>query len=154
MSGRGRKPKPVAVKRREGNLGKRRLPTESEEIKAPEASADDLTAPAWLGDVAAAEWDRVIHGLVKAGLYTSFDRVALEMYCAIYEAWRRAEKEARSMPPGHPAAIDARKYAESLHRLLGEFGFTPSSRARLAIPKDPKKDKLRGFIDDNRRNAA
>lgn len=139
---RGRKPKPTAQKRAEGNLGKRKLPAEDEEVRGPAGSLDP---PAWLDADAKREWKRLVKDLAERGLYTAYDRTAFAMYCMHFSLWKKAVAEAKRRPVGHPTWIDARKNAELLHRLLAEFGFTPSSRARLAIPKDPKQSPLAKF---------
>ena len=46
------------------------------------------------------------------------------------------------MPPGYPiqspyVAI-ANRQAEIMMRIASEFGFTPASRSRIAVPKDPE----------------
>src|SRR4051812_31093346 len=85
---RGRKPKPTALKRAEGNPGKRRLPANE---PTPEIAAPDC--PAHLTAGARAEWDRLAPELEANGLLTRVDRAALAGYCVLYARWAEAEEQ-------------------------------------------------------------
>jgi len=73
----GRKPTPTALKLVTGNPGKRPLP-KSEAVVALSAP----TPPAFLGDDAKVEQDRVCSALYAGGLLTDADRAALASYAA------------------------------------------------------------------------
>lgn len=135
---RGRKPKPAAVKRAEGNPGKRRVGRE-----AAAASKGLPSCPAHLSPAAKAEWRRVA-GQLPAGLVGQLDRAALAAYCQHYGRWVAAEKQLASegdlvvSPNGHlvqsPWLAIAAKSAERMLKVAAELGLTPVARTRLAVP--------------------
>lgn len=139
---RGRKPDPTALKEAKGNPGKRKL---SKDEPAPRA--DTGGPPSWLGPIALKEWKRIVPELRSQGLFTVFDRAALEMYVSHYEMWRVALAAARKRnDPVHPVNIEVRQQALFLHRMLAEFGFTPSSRVRLGISTATAGGGLMAFL--------
>ena len=72
----GRKPKPTAVKKLEGNPGKRKL-NKNEPVPAkgmPEC-------PDWLLPEAKAEWERLCEKLSDMGVLTEIDMAAFAAYC-------------------------------------------------------------------------
>src|SRR3990172_1616378 len=83
----GRKPKPSALKRLQGNPGHRKL-NRAEHM--PDATVPDC--PDWLRDEAKAEWERVVFALHECGILTNIDRAALAAYCQAYARWREAEE--------------------------------------------------------------
>jgi P27 family predicted phage terminase small subunit len=135
---RGRPPKPTALKNAEGNLGHRAVNTAE-----PRPAAAVPSCPSHLGPQAKREWQRVGKLLARHGLLTEVDRAALAAYCTAYGRWVEAEEQVRTLgpvvksPTGYPIqnpylAI-ANKAMQQLTRLLGEFGMSPSSRARVAM---------------------
>lgn len=134
---RGRKPKPMAQRRLEGNPGKRALPRD---VPEPPAAAPE--APEHLNAVARAEWDRIVVELVAIGSLALCDRSALAAYCANYARWVRAEEmiarlssELVTTPNGavqiNPWVSIANRAMELMHKFGTEFGLTPASRVRL-----------------------
>ena len=86
----GRKPKPTALKRYNGNPGKR--PLNLAEPIPPDGLPD---CPDHLSDSARTEWHRlaaVLHGM---GIFTTVDRAALAAYCQTYGRWVEAEERRR-----------------------------------------------------------
>ena len=79
----GRKPKPTALKRLNGNPGRRPL-INSE----PQVTLGGFSCPRHLNDEARREWHRVVHDLKDAGVLARVDRAALEAYCVSYARWR------------------------------------------------------------------
>ena len=67
----GRKPKPTAVKKLEGNPGKRKLNT-----KEPNPGKGMPDCPAWLLPEAKTEWIRLSEKLNQMGVLTEIDRSA------------------------------------------------------------------------------
>lgn len=141
---RGRKPKPIALKKLAGNPGKRPLGDE------PQPPAPDRTpyAPRHLNDEARREWRRIVGMLIDLGLYTEMDRAALAMYCQAWGRWVKAERELAKM--GLVLTPDDGKERgrrnpwlrvsdvawEQMRKILAEFGLSPSSRSRLAVNAD------------------
>ncbi len=91
VPGRGRKPKPTALKRLGGNAGKRALNKDEPTftpligVACPEWLAEDQWAPTL--------WDMVIRELCGAEVLCVTDLHNLEAFCAAYSRWRRAEIE-------------------------------------------------------------
>ena len=81
MGRRGPAPKPTALKRLQGNPGKRAL-NDSE----PRPTATMPRCPTHLQGEARAEWRRVARGLHDAGLLTQIDRAALHPSTAPHQA--------------------------------------------------------------------
>jgi phage terminase small subunit len=86
----GRRPKPTAIKRLEGNPGKRAL-NDAE----PQPRAVLPEAPEHLSDDEKGKWKAIIQELHPLGLVTAIDKDALAMYCVIYVRWVKAEKMVR-----------------------------------------------------------
>ena len=132
----GRKPKPTALKRSNGNPGKRAL-NHAEPIP-PEGLPD---CPDHLSTCARAEWHRlaaVLHGM---GIFTTVDRAALAAYCQTYGRWVEAEEKLAETPTlfktpsGYvqqsPWLTVANKKLELTGRYMTELGLTPAARTRL-----------------------
>jgi phage terminase small subunit len=94
-SGAGREPppKPTAIRRLEGNRGKRAW--NHDEPTPPDAMP---RCPAHLALVAKAEWRRVARTLHAMGVLTSIDRAALAAYCQAYTRWVEAEQKLKESP--------------------------------------------------------
>jgi len=87
MAKTGRKPKPTALKRLEGNPGKRQL---NEHEPVPPKSI--IRCPAWLEAEAKKEWKRLAPSLEAMGILTSVDITAFAGYCQAYARWKEAEE--------------------------------------------------------------
>ncbi len=139
----GRKAKPTAIRRREGNPGKRAW-NHGEPIP-PEVIPD---CPEHLSDVAAAEWHRVAATLHEMGVLSTVDRAALAAYCQAYGRWVEAEERMRQTPllirtpSGYPQQSPwlsiANKQLELMAKFMAELGMTPSSRSRVNLGSDPR----------------
>lgn len=143
---RGRKPKPTAKKKLQGNPGRRPLPENEPVFKGT------TTAPAWLDDIAKQEWRRLAPRLETLRLLTVADRAAFAIYCAQYSRMVRAEEFLQSPKAGGsevyvtaagalkqwPHVAIANQAARLCKEFITEFGLTPSSRARLGT-EPPKK---------------
>lgn len=152
---RGRKPKPTAVKKRQGNPGRRPL-NEENEIQFEGTT----TAPTHLDKHARREWKRLAARLRREKLLTPADRVAFEAYCVNYSRHRRAEEFLASPAAGGsmvyktkggalkpwPQLGISERALQLMHRFMVEFGLTPSARARMNIPKGGKPDKDEKFL--------
>ena len=83
----GRKPKPTAVKKLEGNPGKRKLNT-----KEPIPGKGMPDCPKWLLPEAKEEWKRLCDKLNQMGVLTEIDRAAFASYCQSYARWKEAQE--------------------------------------------------------------
>jgi P27 family predicted phage terminase small subunit len=138
---RGRKPKPTARKRLDGNPGKRALNDAEPVPQTPDATFDD--APIELDDFpgAAAEWRRLAPMLRQARQVSEVDRSAMIALCLEWDRYLSAMVQVKKAgmvvkaPGGYPMtnpylSIALRALA-GCGRLWPELGLTPSSRARL-----------------------
>ena len=135
---RGRRPKPTAIRRLEGNRGKRAF--NADEPVPPDGLP---SCPEHLSIVAAAEWDRVAQTLYDMGVLTTIDRAALAAYCQAYGRWVEAEERLRETPSlfktpsGYvqqsPWMGIVNKQLEIMGRYLVELGMTPASRSRVDV---------------------
>jgi P27 family predicted phage terminase small subunit len=136
----GRKPKPTALKRLEGNPGLRPL---NEREPRPRLSLS--RCPPHVQGVARREWHRIGRILLRLGLLTEADKTALEIYCLTYQHWVEAEQmiaKTHLVIKGNkqplilnPFFIASQRLAAQLQAIMVEFGLTPSSRSRLSVPE-------------------
>ena len=136
---RGRKPKPTALKRIEGNPGRRPI-----NGREPVAPPDLPSCPQHLAPSAKAEWKRLARVLYDIGLLSRLDRAALAAYCAAYGRWVEAEKKLQETPAllktpsGYvqpsPWIGIANRQMEIMAKFMAEMGLTPSSRSRVTVP--------------------
>lgn len=139
---RGRKPNPTAIKRVNGNPGKRGL--NHDEPLPPDGVPD---CPPHLSDVAHEEWHRLAQALYDMGVLTIVDRAALAAYCQSYARWVEAEEKMRETPAmlrtpsGYvqqsPWMSVANKQLELMGRYMAELGMTPASRSRVKAYEAP-----------------
>lgn len=136
MATKGRKPKPTALKKLEGNPGKRPLnmAEPNPEKKLPEC-------PDWLEEEAKAEWARLEGPLFNMGLLTELDMAAFASYCQAYARWKEAEEfisqhgSIIKTKTGYwqqvPQVSIARSNQAMMVKAAAEFGLTPSARSRI-----------------------
>lgn len=161
MGKRGPKPKPTALKRAQGNPGKRALP-DNEPMPSP---AVDLTPPDWLDRDVRKEWRRVVPELDRLGIYTTLDRSVLIGYCMAYSDYKLARQKIREV--GHVMDYRdehgnvkgsqvssywtvAKQALDQMRKCGAEFGIGPSSRAGLAIPGPEPVDELEELLSGRR----
>jgi P27 family predicted phage terminase small subunit len=164
----GRPPKPTAVKRLQGNPGKRPLPKAE-----PTPAAGAPSCPRWLSAAARAEWARVVKVLLPLGLVTQADLATLAAYCEAFSEFRaatimlaaegpmiRTGGELVQLKPGklkewvggqvqpHPAIARQRTAWTALKAFASLFGLDPSSRTKVRPPSDeePKDDPFAAWM--------
>lgn len=140
---RGPAPQPVELKRLRGNPGHRPLPPAPPAGKDPAIGAPQ--PPAWLDQVARQEWRRLRPELERLGLWRKLDRALFASYCHFYSVFINAIRESErnqidlvvltksGYPIQNPYLAIINTAFERMRALAGEFGFTPSSRTRLAL---------------------
>ena len=99
----GRRPKPTAIRRLEGNRGKRAWNHDE-----PEPPDGIPRCPKHLAPVARTEWRRVARALHAMGVLTPIDRAALAAYCQSYAKWVEAEEQAQGDPAAPEDALGLR----------------------------------------------
>jgi P27 family predicted phage terminase small subunit len=152
MTIRGRKPKPTRLKQLAGNPGKRPLNDHE-----PRPRVVQLSCPPELSDAGKREWRRLVKELAALKLLTNLDRAALAAYCEAYALWTEAiaaihkygtmVKSPSGFPMQSPYIAIANRQAEIMMRIASEFGFTPASRSRIAIPEE-REPTLFDFADE------
>lgn len=151
---RGRKPKPTMLKLLAGNPGKRPL-----NEREPTISGGIPDCPEFLDAVAKAEWERVAPLLDDMGLLSQADRAALAAYCVAYSRWRNAEEQVakfgtivkspdKGFPMKSPYLTVADQALENMRKLMVEFGLTPSSRSRISVLGEGKRNAFDEFLED------
>ena len=147
MGKRGPAPKPTALKRLEGNPGKR--PMNAAEARPAERRPN---CPVWLDDVAKREWRRLARDLHEAGLLTFVDRDALAAYCASLAEYILADEYVRRhgrifetkngyRMPDPMVAIRNRALKDVLV-WARELGLTPSARSSIHVETEGKDPTL------------
>ncbi|SEN72572.1 phage terminase, small subunit, putative, P27 family [Loktanella fryxellensis] len=144
---RGRKPKPTAIRRLEGNPGKRGW-----NAAEPVPREGCPECPDHLSDEARREWNRVADAMHAMGVLTIIDRAALAAYCQAYGRWVEAEQKLQETPllirtpSGYvqqsPWMSVSNKQLELMGRYMTELGMTPASRSRVrALVDDAAMDE-------------
>jgi P27 family predicted phage terminase small subunit len=138
---RGRKPVPRALHVLRGLPSKQKLSADEPQP----APVDNLTPPPWLDPEAQAEWTRLAPVLQRLGVFMETDTAALTAYCEAWATWKGATQQIRKFGmviKGKEAVPIVSPYVKIAHNallhmraLLTEFGMTPSSRARVHVPK-------------------
>ena len=149
----GNRPKPTALKRLQGNPGKRPLNQEE-----PQFNPAKPRCPRHLDTIARREWHRIVAELHAAGLVTVADRAALAAYCQLYSRWIRAESELARGPLtvtgvkggtiANPLVSIANAALDGMRKYLVEFGMTPSSRSRLHVAPPEREKSLEQMLND------
>ena len=132
----GRKPKPTALKKLEGNPGKRKLNTKE---TVPAKGMPDC--PKWLLPEAKEEWKRLCQKLSDMGVLTEIDMAAFAAYCQSYARWKEAQEHIDSegstfeTVKGYQQQIPWVGIANTNQKLMmqaaSEFGLMPSARSRI-----------------------
>jgi P27 family predicted phage terminase small subunit len=143
----GRKPKPTAKKKLEGNPGKRKL---NRREPKPRMSAD--ITPAQLDAGMRSFADHYLPLLKEMAIFTDADLAAFELMSVHYAtAWRAAEivqtqgiivKDKFNQMHKHPALQILRDNSALFKAYAAEFGLTPSARSRIQIPLPAEPDQL------------
>lgn len=151
----GRKNKPTAIKKLEGNIHKERM-NEYE----PKLDLSIPVPPNHLTAVAKREWRRVSPILFKAGVLSEADRSALAAYCDAYALWvyssnklKKRGSMIQTSPNGYEqqsAWVSIRKQAlADMHKFLTEFGMTPASRTRINVnPNNKNVDPMEQLFEE------
>ena len=128
--GRGRPPKPTALKLLAGKPGHRPLPEERE----VEHSAAEKPAYIAINPSFSAVWDELAPSRVAIGLLTHLTAEAFGMLCAYVATFRQG-----------PLSLSGPQLAD-MRAKMNAFGFDPSSLAKLGIAT-AKKPKANPFSE-------
>jgi P27 family predicted phage terminase small subunit len=140
MGKRGPIPKSDEQEILEGNPSKRPL-----RGKSPEPETGAPACPEWLSTEAKQEWKRVTPELSRLGLLTKLDRNILAGYCISFAMWQKTQiflsikgpvyMTAKGKLQPRPEITIAKVAGEMMNNFASELGLTPSSRARMRLPK-------------------
>lgn len=152
----GRPPKPIEVKRRTGNPGRRPLPDPSSTIAL--VPVDGAPAPITLGHNGRELWRRAQE---TAQWLSDLDLVALEDLCCTWDevCTMRQTVAADGLtlvepivtPAGlvvgekhvpHPLIKELRAAQKQLHAVGSALGFDPTARSRLGLAEVKRQSKL------------
>lgn len=139
MARTGRPPKPVEVKRRAGNPGRRPLPDPAQVIALP--MADGVPeVPLDFGLDAARMWERA-WGSAIHWLSPDSDMEAVEQACRLVDdvAIARERYRATRDPGDLRGLVSVQKL---LHEALSCLGFDPTARSRLGLAEVKRASKL------------
>ena len=138
----GRKPKPTETKRASANPGKRKL-----NRKEPKPAVTVPIPPAGLPEIALPAWEERVGQAMSMGICTEVDHRALAAL-AVVETMEEAcwELLAKSIDEGFvlttekgfikdPLLTAFAGFSKDARLGRSEFGFTPSSRSGLKVPK-------------------
>lgn len=136
----GPAPKPVEVRRAEGNPAKRRLPEVIHVGGLPDKPPDP---PDYLPDDAQDFWQDTVPMLHKRGLVDSSDLAALEQMATAYARFREAQRViakegltsygSQGQTVEHPAVATERNAMAMFLRYAEHHGLTPVARTRLGL---------------------
>lgn len=151
MGRRGPAPTPTALRLLRGNPGKRA-------INHDEPAPDRLTetsplaaCPRWLTGIARELWKRVAPGAIRAGLLTIVDLPEFEALCQSYARWREFERltgKNLELAISKGFRNGAVKERQLMMQFGARFGFDPSSRSNVKLPKQAtQKSKAEQFRD-------
>lgn len=150
MARTGRPPKPAALKKLQGNPGKRKIVPDAAPPMKGAADADELARsvaalpvpppPKHLAKIAAEEWRRLAKLMVSQGTLRELDRAAFEVRCQTYERLVIAQRALRKgltyqADNGRwlkkPEVSIVENCEKAIKAFDTEFGLTPAARARV-----------------------
>ena len=139
----GPPPKPTALKRAEGNPGKRRL-----NDREPQPLEIAPRCPPHLDKLARQEWKRIVPILLQMRILTEADGMCLANLCQAWSTLIQAQTKLTGMGilyqahSGYimqsPLLSIVNSCVDTITRLSREFGLTPASRVRLTVIDGPE----------------
>ncbi len=148
---RGRKPKPTALKKLEGNPGKRAL-----NKKEPKPDAGIPECPDHLQGTARTEWKRITQELHKLKLISRVDRAALAICCSAWADYVKACGKLKTQGEviisdnggmyQNPWMAIKKRSMEQIMKFYAEFGMTPASRSRVKVDDESPEDELEKML--------
>jgi P27 family predicted phage terminase small subunit len=146
----GPRPTPTRILKLRGSWrAKKRGQEPQPEIAVP-------VCPAWLCDVAKAEWVSVTDELLELGISATIDHAQVEGYCVAYARWVDAEHNLKEQgavvrsPSGYPIQNPylsiANEALRQLRLFAAELGLSPSARTKIHVQPRPAPDDFERFL--------
>ncbi len=158
-----RRAKSIHLHLLEGNKNRKTKDEINQRLKAEEAlnpGADKVKPPMWLSKQAKKEFKFLATQLKQIKLMTNNDIHMLAVYCDAYADYVKFTKIVDEEGPWtgflsldddgntietdkqpHPMLVKKKHAFDQMAKVAAEFGFTPGSRAKIAIPKKEEKAK-------------
>jgi P27 family predicted phage terminase small subunit len=147
----GRKPKPTAVRKMQGNPGRRDF-----NDREPKAKGRLVAAPEWMSESQKAGWLYAIENS-PAGLLKMLDSSLLAIWVVAEDIHRNAvQKLALGLVTKSPRAGEpmqnpylpiVNKQAMIMLKAASELGFTPSSRSRIVVDAEESDDPAEEYLN-------
>lgn len=154
--GKGRKPKPTALKQLAGNPGKRALNKDEPQFE----TLSHVDAPEHLSEFEYALecWETYCPVLCGSGVLTVGDLWNLEAFCIAYSTYRLSMEEARGQitvmqengtMKKHPALSAANEALRQMISLGAVLGLDPANRSKIMAPgaAKPKENAFTGLLE-------
>jgi len=152
----GPPPKPTALKKLQGNPGKRAL-----NKNEPQPTKKAPTTPKHFNKQQKYWYKRLCEEFGDMGVLTVVDGKALELLVDTYVEWRehcdiiktegyiyyKTSGTGDRIPQTHPSAIAKSDAAKRLKALLAEFGATPASRSKVEVEKAQEVDPVMELLN-------
>lgn len=150
---RGPPKKPAALLKRRGTFRKDRHSDDLEPVTPPNLPAP----PSHLTETERAKWNEVGSQLVKLGICSDLDAMALELlirsYCGMCDAADEladgdlvVEVGESCTPMANPLVGIVAKQLATLKWCLTQFGMTPSSRTSIRLPETQQIDPMQALL--------
>ena len=135
--------KPIELKRKLGNPGKRAMPGEGE-LMTIEANFREPLRP--LGEAGQQLWDEIY---MVGGMWISprSDTQLLQMCCELLDRREILREEFLGDPTNRPVNMSLLETEKLIQTSLSLLGFTPSDRSRLGLAEVKAKSKLEELMD-------
>jgi len=135
--------KPVELKRKLGNPGKRAMPGEGE-LMTIEAGFREPLRP--LGEAGQQLWDEIY---LVGGMWISprSDTQLLQMCCELLDRREILREEFLADPTERKVNMSLLETEKLIQTSLSLLGFTPSDRSRLGLAEVKAKSKLEELMD-------
>ncbi len=145
--GRPRQPVDLLLIKGKKNLTKKEIEERrAQEVKAP---ADNVKAPSYLPKNLKKEFDRLAQEMVEIKIMTNLDCEALARFVISEYNYQRVTKKLLKVGVVNPAFKDLLLSQEKLFKMArqaaSDLGLTISSRCKLVVPKQEKKEKETPF---------
>jgi hypothetical protein len=135
--------KPIELKRKLGNPGKRAMPGEGE-LMTIEGGFREPLRP--LGEAGQQLWDEIY---MVGGMWISprSDTQLLQMCCELLDRREILREEFLGDPTNRPVNMSLLETEKLIQTSLSLLGFTPSDRSRLGLAEVKAKSKLEELMD-------